>query len=53
MPGDSYYYAYIIINLLTVPSIFDITIGFREDGAEPTLKSVLNGEPCHAEMFVR
>lgn len=38
-----YYYA--------VPAVYDITICYRKD--EPTIMSVVNAEPCKADIFVR
>ncbi|CAF2961015.1 unnamed protein product, partial [Rotaria sp. Silwood2] len=34
-------------------SVYDITVGFKKTGAEPTLISILKGRTCQAEMFIR
>ncbi|CAD5118668.1 DgyrCDS7353 [Dimorphilus gyrociliatus] len=34
-------------------SILDLTIGFRSDGAQPTLMNVICGRPVKAELYVR
>jgi lysophosphatidic acid acyltransferase/lysophosphatidylinositol acyltransferase len=36
-----------------VTGIYDLTIGFKKTGADPTLLSVLKGRSCQAEMFLR
>ncbi|CAF0812380.1 unnamed protein product, partial [Didymodactylos carnosus] len=36
-----------------IASVYDLTIGFREEGAEPTLRSILKGRACKAEIFIR
>lgn len=36
-----------------IPVIYDCTVGFRKDAAEPTLMNILNGRTCRAEMHVR
>ena len=36
-----------------VPAILDVTVGFRKDGAEPTLLNIIQGKQCKAEMYVR
>ncbi len=40
-------------NLSLVTGIYDITIGFKKTGADPTLRSVIKGRSCQAEMFIR
>lgn len=37
----------------TVPSILDLTIGFRSDGEAPTLVNILKGKSCSAEIYIR
>ncbi|CAI9718224.1 1-acyl-sn-glycerol-3-phosphate acyltransferase delta isoform X1 [Octopus vulgaris] len=36
-----------------IPAIYDCTVAFRKDGAEPTLRNILHGRMCRAEMYVR
>ncbi|XP_064613139.1 1-acyl-sn-glycerol-3-phosphate acyltransferase gamma-like [Liolophura sinensis] len=36
-----------------LPAIYDCTVAFRKDGAEPTLMNILAGKACKAEMHVR
>ncbi|CAF1420341.1 unnamed protein product [Rotaria sordida] len=36
-----------------IQSLYDITVGFRKTGAKPTLRSILKGRSCQAEMFIR
>lgn len=34
-------------------AVWDITIGFRKDGAEPTVQSIFDGKPTKAELYCR
>ena len=43
----------ILVCRVTVPAILDRTVGFRKDGAEPTLMNIVLGKPCKAEMYCR
>ncbi|CAF2446903.1 unnamed protein product [Rotaria sp. Silwood2] len=36
-----------------ITAIYDLTVGFKENGAEPTLLSILKGRSCQAEIFVK
>ncbi|CAF0979391.1 unnamed protein product [Rotaria sordida] len=36
-----------------ITAVYDLTIGFKHTGAEPTLLSVLKGRSCQAEIFVK
>ncbi|CAF1052840.1 unnamed protein product [Rotaria sp. Silwood1] len=36
-----------------IAAIYDLTIGFKENGAKPTLLSILKGRSCQAEIFVK
>lgn len=36
-----------------VTGIYDLTVGFKKTGANPTLLSILKGRSCQAEMFIR
>ena len=41
-------------NLLDlVTGIYDLTVGFKRTGAEPTLISMMRGRSCQAEIFAR
>jgi hypothetical protein len=33
--------------------VYDITMGFKKTGAEPTLLSIIKGRSCQAEMYIR
>jgi lysophosphatidic acid acyltransferase/lysophosphatidylinositol acyltransferase len=35
------------------PALLDMTVTFRNDGAEPTLMNILNGKKVKGQMFVR
>jgi hypothetical protein len=43
----------IIVFLCLVTGIYDLTVGFKNTGAEPTLRSIMKGRSCQAEMFLR
>ncbi|CAF1528436.1 unnamed protein product [Rotaria magnacalcarata] len=36
-----------------IAAVYDLTIGFKNTGAEPTLLSILKGRSCQAEIFVK
>ncbi|CAF3779287.1 unnamed protein product [Adineta steineri] len=36
-----------------ITGIYDLNIGFKKNGAEPTLRSIMKGRSCQAEIFVR
>jgi len=36
-----------------VPTVLDLTVGFTQDSAEPTLLNIIQGRRCVAEMHVR
>lgn len=36
-----------------VAAVYDLTIGFKNTGAEPTLLSILKGRSCQAEIYVK
>ncbi|CAF3249312.1 unnamed protein product [Rotaria socialis] len=36
-----------------VEALYDITLGFKKTGAEPTLLSIIKGRSCQAELFIR
>ncbi|CAF2092382.1 unnamed protein product [Rotaria magnacalcarata] len=36
-----------------ITGIYDLTVGFKNNGAEPTFLSILKGRSCQAEMFIR
>lgn len=39
--------------MFLVTGIYDLTVGFKNTGADPTLLSILKGRSCQAEMFIR
>ena len=43
----------VYVYIFPVPTILDLTVGFRKDGAEPTFMNIVNGNACKAEIFVR
>jgi len=36
-----------------IAAVYDLTVGFKETGAQPTLLSILKGRACQAEIFVK
>ena len=42
-----------LMYIFSVQSVYDITVGFKKTGAEPTLLNVIKGRSCQAEMFIR
>ncbi|CAF1646271.1 unnamed protein product [Adineta ricciae] len=36
-----------------IAAVYDLTVGFKKTGAVPTLLSILKGQACQAEIFVR
>jgi len=36
-----------------ITGIYDLTVGFKKTGADPTLLSILKGRSCQAEIFIR
>lgn len=36
-----------------VAAVYDLTIGFKQTGARPTLLSIIKGHSCQAEIYVR
>jgi len=45
----------IIIEILLclVAAVYDLTIGFKQTGAPPTLLSIIKGHSCQAEIFIK
>ena len=36
-----------------IAAIYDLTVGFKQTGAQPTLLSILKGRACQAEIYVK
>ena len=39
--------------MFAVTGIYDLSVGFKKTGAEPTLLSIIKGHSCQAEIYVR
>ncbi len=44
-----FYYRFLCL----VTGIYDLTVGFKKTGADPTLQSILKGRSCQAEISIR
>ena len=42
-----------VINIISVPTVFDITIGFPSDEPEPTLMDAIRGKKIRSAMKVK
>ena len=45
--------AHVACVCVTVPAILDLTVAFTPDSAKPTLRNIILGKKCKAEMYLR